>query len=83
MSEVLKIYDGGIQKIKGGHVVGLVIFDVVTGEGKPETLVGYCRPNHRDAVIKSLKRMIWKLPAEHQPGDSRAAPPQPDSGENQ
>jgi len=61
MSEVINIYDGGLQKI-GGHKVGVIIFNVTTGEGTPETLIGYCRPNYRDAIIKSLKRLFWNLP---------------------
>jgi len=59
MPQVLKIYDGGVQN-QGGHTVGVIIFDIVTGEGKPEKLIGYCRPNYRDAVIKNLKRLVWK-----------------------
>jgi len=62
MSQVLNIYDGGLCKIKGGHTVGVVIFDVTTGEGKPEKLIGYCRPNYRESVIKSLKRLAWSVP---------------------
>lgn len=58
MPQVLNIYDGGIQKI-GAHIVGVVIFDIVMGEGKPEKLIGYCRPYHRDSVIKNLKRLVW------------------------
>lgn len=59
MPQVLKISDGGIQKIQGGHTVGVVIFDIITGEGKPEKLTGFCRPNYRDAIIKNLKRLVW------------------------
>lgn len=62
MSQVLNVYDGGLQKINGGHTVGVVIFGIVTGEGTPEKLIGYCRPNHQDAVIKSLKRLVWNSP---------------------
>ncbi|MEI7636370.1 MAG: hypothetical protein WCJ37_03640 [Syntrophus sp. (in: bacteria)] len=67
MSEVINVYDGRIAKTKGGHTVGVVHLDIVTNEGAPERLTGYCRSNYRDAVIKSLKRLSWKVPIAEAP----------------
>lgn len=61
MPEVTNIYDGGIQKILG-RTLGVIHFDVTTNEGTPERLTGYCRPNYRDGIIKSLKRLAWNVP---------------------
>ena len=69
MPEVINVYDGGIAKIKGGHTVGVVHLDIVTNEGTPERLTGYCRSNYRDAVIKNLRRLNWKLPIAEPPSE--------------
>ncbi len=66
MPQVLNIYDGGLQAIQG-HTVGVIIFKLVTGEGKPELMIGYCQPNYRDAIIKSLKRIHWNQNADIHP----------------
>jgi len=57
MPEVLNIHDGGLQKI-GGRTLGVVIVELVNGEGEPYQLVGYCMPVHKEQMIWRLKRII-------------------------
>jgi hypothetical protein len=61
MAEVLQILDGGIIKEKG-KPMGVIRFLISTNEGAPEQLTGYCLPNYRDSIIKSLKRLVWQKP---------------------
>ena len=56
MAEVIDIFDGGIENIKGRNV-GKIIFKIVTNEGKPEEMTGLCLPHFRDSIIKNLKRL--------------------------
>jgi hypothetical protein len=76
MAEIIDIRDGGIQSHRG-HKVGVILFRLTTGEGKPETLTGYCNPNYRDSIIKSIKRLHFvKQPVEDDTG--REATPRGD-----
>lgn len=70
MVELLQILDGGIVKEKG-KLVGVIRFLISTNEGAPEQLTGYCHPNYRDSIIKNLKRLAWKKPAQPDPEDGK------------
>jgi len=62
MAEIIGIHDGGIAKDRYGHTVGIIVFMITTNESKPEILIGHCRPNYRDSIIKNLKRLTWQKP---------------------
>lgn len=57
--EIVRIRDGGVVKDRG-RMIGEIIFEVTTSEGKPETLVANCAPNYRDSIIKNLRRLAWR-----------------------
>lgn len=66
MSQVLGVYDGGSTQIKdkSGQMmnVGVIVFRTSENESAPVDHVGYCRLNHKDSIIKSLKRIKWHRP---------------------
>lgn len=61
MPEVIGVYDGGSTIIKhNGHPanVGVIHLRITKGE-VPETITGFCRPNHKEGIIKYLNRIAW------------------------
>jgi len=62
MPEVIGVYDGGSTIIKhNGHPanVGVIHLRIAKDE-VPETITGYCRPNHKESIIKYLSRIAWE-----------------------
>jgi hypothetical protein len=63
MSQVLGVYDGGSTQIKdkSGQVmnVGVIVFRTSENESAPVDYVGYCRLNHKESIVKNLRRIKW------------------------
>lgn len=60
MPQLIKIIDGGFGIINHNNRsinVGKIIFRVSDNESTPMDHIGYCRPNHKESIIKSLKRL--------------------------
>lgn len=60
MSQLINIYDDGFTKDHKGRNVAAIRFRIVTGEGKPDDMIGHCLPVYKDAVIKSLRRLAFQ-----------------------
>jgi hypothetical protein len=57
MTEVLDVYDGG-NEIVDGHLVGRIVFKIVTNEGKPEEIIGFCIPGIQTFIIRDLQKRL-------------------------
>jgi len=60
MSQIIGIYDDGFTKDARGRNVAAIRFKIVTREGTPDDLVGHCLPAYKDAVVKSLRRLVFQ-----------------------
>lgn len=59
MSQLINIYDDGFTKDHKGRNVGVIRFRIVTGEGKPDDILGHCFPAYKDSVVKNLQRLAF------------------------
>lgn len=69
MPNILKIIDGGFGSIIHENVsidVGKIIFRISSNESMPVDHIGYCRPKHKESIIKSLKRLVFLKQDEEQ-----------------
>lgn len=62
MSEILNIIDGGYGVIKHDNQtinVGKIIFRVSENESKPVDHIAYCKPIHKESIIKNLEHLYF------------------------
>ena len=69
MSQLIGIFDDGFSKDHKGRNVAAIRFRIVTREGKPDDIIAHCLPAYKDAVVKNLRRLNWKLPSAEAPSE--------------
>ena len=66
MPQLITICDGGFDVIEHNSRyvnVGKIIIRVSENESAPIDHIAYCQPNHKESIIKNLKRLVFLKPA--------------------
>jgi hypothetical protein len=61
---LVEVKDGGLDRNEKFNVtVGVIHLVASSGDAKPETITGYCRPEIKQSIIRILNNEIaWEQP---------------------
>jgi len=68
-AEVTAVHDRGFATIRNehGHPTTVNVFElsVSFNQAKPEPVLCFCNPYHKDSIVKNMARLTWvKAPVE-------------------